>query len=97
MKNVSAQAFDHFKSMRSTNVRRAILEIVERANPYALPEEQLAVELNGMVRPPAGTAELDEEILFLQSRAYIATVPDPLDNNLVKWAITEAGMAMLRH
>jgi hypothetical protein len=83
--------------MRSTNLRRAILEILERANPYALPEEQLTVELNGMVRPPAGKAEFDEEILFLQSRAYIATVPDPLDNAFVKWAITEAGMAMLRH
>jgi hypothetical protein len=83
--------------MRATNIRRAILDILERAQPYALPESQLLVELNGAIRPHAGQAELDEQILFLQSRGYIANVPDPLDDNLVKWAITEAGKAMLRH
>jgi hypothetical protein len=82
--------------MRATNIRRTILDILERAQPYALPESQLAVELNGAVRPPAGRAELDEEILFLQTRRYIATVPDPLDDHLIKWAITEAGRSMLR-
>ena len=82
--------------MRATNIRRTILDILERAQPYALPESQLAVELNGAIRPPASTAEFDEEILFLQTRAYIATVPDPLNDALVKWAITEAGRTMLR-
>ena len=81
---------------RASNLRRAILDILERAQPYALPESQLAIELNGAVRPPAGRAELDEEILFLQTRGYVATVPDPLDDNLVKWCITETGRAMLR-
>jgi hypothetical protein len=82
--------------MRSTNLRRAILEILERAQPYALPEEQLIVELNGMVRPPSGKAEIDEAILFMQVRGYITTVPDSLDEDLVKWAITEAGRTTLR-
>jgi hypothetical protein len=82
--------------MRSTNIRRTILDILERAQPYALSESQLAVELNGAVRPPAPRAEFDEEILYLQIRRYIATVPDPLDDNLIKWAITEAGRTMLR-
>jgi hypothetical protein len=82
--------------MRTTNLRKAILDILERASPYALPESQLTVELNGTVRPPAGKAELDEEMLFLQTRRYITTIPDPLDDNLVKWAITEAGRTMLR-
>jgi hypothetical protein len=49
-----------------------------------------------MVRPPAGKAELDDEILFLQVRGYITTVPDSLDENLVKWAVTEAGRTTLR-
>lgn len=82
--------------MRATNIRRVILDILERAQPYALPETQLLMEINGAVRPPAGKAELDEQLLFLETRAYITTVPDPLDDNLVKWAITEAGMTMLR-
>jgi len=82
--------------MRSTNIRRALLHILERAQPYALPESQLILELNGAIRPPAGAAESDEAILFLQSHGYITTIPDPLDDNLVKWAITEAGRTMLR-
>jgi len=83
--------------MRPTNIRRAILDILERATPFALPEEQLAVEVNAFLRPPAAKAELDEAILFLQGRGCIATVPDPLDADLVKWSITEPGMALLRH
>jgi hypothetical protein len=82
--------------MRATTIRRTILDILERAQPYALPESQLVVELNGALRPAAGAAEFDEQILFLQSRRYITTVPDPLDDQLVKWAITEAGLTMLR-
>ena len=82
--------------MRASNIRRTVLDILERAQPYALSESQLAVELNGAVRPPAGRAEFDEEILFLQIRGYIATIPDPLDDRLIKWAITEAGRTMLR-
>jgi hypothetical protein len=82
--------------MRATIIRRTILDILERAQPYALPESQLVVELNGALRPAAGSAEFDQEILFLQIRRYITTVPDPLDDQLVKWAITEAGLTMLR-
>jgi len=82
--------------MRITNVRRAILDILERAQPYALPEQQLIVELNGTVRPPAGKAELDDELGYLQRRGFITTIEDPLDEALVKWAITEAGRTMLR-
>lgn len=82
--------------MRATNIRKTILEILEQASPYALPEQQLKIELNGMLRPQVGNAEFDESILFLQTRTSIATVPDPLDDQLVKWAITEAGMTMLR-
>ena len=82
--------------MRSTNIRKALLDILEHAQPYALPEAQLLIELNGIVRPPAARAEFDDELLFLQIRGYIATVPDLLNDDLVKWAITEAGMTMLR-
>jgi hypothetical protein len=83
-------------SMRSTNIRRAILDILEHCQPFALPESQLALELNAAIRPPAGKAEFDEEMLFLQTRGFIASVPDPLDDDLIKWSITEPGMAMLR-
>ena len=83
--------------MRPTNIRRTILDNLERVAPLANPEKQLRMEINGRLRPPVGTAEFDEEMLFLQSRGYIARVPDPLDDALVKWTITESGMAVLRH
>ena len=70
--------------MRSSNIRRAILEILECASPLAEPEKQLLLELNGRMRPFVGTAECDEQIIFLQSRGFIARVPDPLDDHLVK-------------
>ena len=83
--------------MRPSNIRRAVLEILERAQPFALPEGQLHTELNGAVRPRAGKAEFAEMLLFLRTREFITTVPDPLDDQMVKWAITEAGLTMLRH
>jgi hypothetical protein len=82
--------------MRATNIRRTILDVLERAQPYALPESQLIVELNGAMRPAVSTAEFDDQLLFLQIRRYVTTVPDPLDDQLIKWAITEAGLTMLR-
>jgi hypothetical protein len=83
--------------MRSTNIRKAILEILARAQPYALPEAQLKIELDGSVRPPVQQAEFDEALLQLSNRAAIGTVPDPLDEELVKWTIREAGVALLNH
>jgi hypothetical protein len=82
--------------MRTINIRRAVLEILEGAEPLALPECQMIMELNGRIRPPVGKAEFDDEIGFLQRRGFVTTVPDLLDEELVKWAITEAGKTMLR-
>jgi hypothetical protein len=81
---------------RAHTVRKAVLEILEGANPYAMPEKQLHTEIDGAVRPPVGQAEFDETILFLQSRKAIATVPDGLDPENVKWTITEVGKTLLR-
>jgi hypothetical protein len=81
---------------RSLTIRRAVLEVLALANPYALPESQLNLELNGLVRPPAGKAEFDEALLFLNSRQAIRTVPDDLDPDAVKWTIAEVGQALLR-
>jgi hypothetical protein len=81
---------------RALSIRKNILLILERAEPYALPEMQLKLELDGTVRPPAAQAEFDEAITFLATRQHAATVPDPLDPDNVKWTITETGKAMLR-
>ncbi len=75
---------------------RAILSTLENADPYALPEAQLLIEINGALRPPVGQAEFDEALMFLSSNHFIVTVPNRLDANLVKWTITEAGKSVAR-
>jgi hypothetical protein len=82
--------------MRSSNINRAILSALENADPYTLPEEQLLIEINGVLRPPVGQAEFDDAMTFLNTNHFIVTVPDRLDANLVKWTITEAGKAVAR-
>lgn len=81
---------------RQQIIRRAILEKLERAEPYALPETSLRVETSAQLRPPLADAEFDDAMLWLQSRRYIASLPDELDEELVKWLITEAGKTLLR-
>jgi hypothetical protein len=81
---------------RLLSLRKNILMILERCEPYALPERQLKLELDGSIRPPAALAEFEDALSFLNIRKHILTVPDPLDEQNVKWTITETGKAMLR-
>jgi len=81
---------------RERTLREAALEILERAEPYALPEGQLHIELNGRVRPRVGQAEFDDAVTYLATRKYIALLEDSLDPELPQWLITDAGKALLR-
>ena len=81
---------------RTISIRKNILFILERAEPYALPETQLKLELDGSIRPPAATAEFEDAMLFLNTHGHAVTVPDPLDEQNVKWTITETGKALIR-
>jgi len=81
---------------RPLNIRKNILLILERCEPYAMPERQLKLELDGSIRPPSAVAEFEDAMLFLNIRKHIATVPDPLDEQNVKWTLTETGKTLLR-
>ncbi len=81
---------------RQQNIRRAILEKLEYAEPFALPEGPLQNEVNASLRPPLAQAEFDDALTFLQSQRFVATLADDLDPNLVKWLITESGKTLLR-
>jgi len=81
--------------MRFQNITRAILSTLEGGNCYPYPEEQLLLEINGVLRPPVGTAEFEEAMLFLNTRKFIVTVPHTLDQNLIQWTITELGRSAL--
>ena len=80
---------------RQQNIRRAILEKLLRAEPYALPEDSLQVEVDASIRPPMGQAEFDDALTFLQAQRFVRTLPDDLDPDLVKFVITESGKTLL--
>jgi hypothetical protein len=80
---------------RETELRRAALEALDLASPYALPEESLRVAVNSRMRPPAGEEEFGETLQALSTRKAVATVEDSLDEGMVKWTITEVGKAIL--
>jgi len=86
----------HHDPERQKNIRRTILDKLERAEPYALPEPSLQVETNAQLRPPMAQAEFDDALLYLQSHGFIANMPDDFDQDLNKWLITEAGKTLLR-
>jgi regulator of protease activity HflC (stomatin/prohibitin superfamily) len=80
---------------RQQTIRRTILEKLELAEPYALPEDALQTGVNASVRPPLGQAEFDDALTFLQSQRFVRTLPDDLDPDLVKFLITESGKTLL--
>ena len=81
---------------RQQTIRRAGLEKLERAEPYALPEDSLQVEVDAGIRPPLAQAEFDDAMLWLQGQRFVASLADDLDPDLVKWLITESGKTLLR-
>jgi hypothetical protein len=81
--------------MRTTTIRKSILDILARCKPHALPEKTLLTELNVMSRPPVGAAEFDEHITWLGTRKFIAAMEGELGDDEARWLITEAGEAQL--
>lgn len=80
---------------RNSTISRTILDCLELASPYALPEASLRTEINARIRPPCGEEEFGEGLAALQRKRAVAVVEDTLDEELVKWTITEAGRAIL--
>jgi hypothetical protein len=86
-------------STAAATIRRTILDFLERAEPYALPEATLKAEVRAATRPPATEADFDDALLFLGSRGYIRHLTDdmdPDDADSGKWFITESGKTLLR-
>lgn len=81
--------------MRTTTVRKFILENLARSKPHALPEKTLFTELNIQLRPPVSQAEFDEHIVWLQTRGFIAPMEGELGDDEARWVLTEAGEAQL--
>jgi len=82
--------------MRTVLARKTILDVLERCQPHALPEDSLLLSLNVYLRPACAQAEFDEHIVWLKSHGMIAEMPGAFGDDKVRWLITEAGQAELR-
>lgn len=79
--------------LRRRQLLRTILETLGFAEGYAIPEQQLRVQVDGLTRPPTGDEEWAWAIGELSgpSRNAIKRIEDGLDPELVQWARTERG------
>lgn len=80
---------------RIANINRAILQILDACEDYALPEDQLRTEVRGRIRPPCEDEEFTEAMEALRERRAITHIGDDLDPTLRKFLITESGKTLL--
>lgn len=81
---------------RKSDIARSILETLQHAQGYAVPEVGLRPQVSGLVRPPATDDEWTAAIDMLAGREAIAAIPSELDPELKQWAITERGRVLLK-
>lgn len=84
------------KGMRRSNVLRTILECLDFAKGYALPEEALRPQVEALLRPPPAEEEWAEAIDWLETNDLVAQIPSDLDPDLKQWSITERGRVRLK-
>lgn len=82
--------------MNAASLRREILIVLERAEPYALPAETLRTEVTSRVRPEPNDEAWEDAIGWLESKKFIEKMADHFDETKSKWLITEAGKTLLR-
>lgn len=82
--------------LRRTHLLRTILETLDFARGFAVPEEALRPQVDGLVRPPSSDPEWASAIEQLSSPVHgaIVRIPAELDPELVQWAITERGRVL---
>lgn len=69
----------------------AVLELLDQAWPYAVPEGQLRTELEKQVRPPASLDEFTAVLQGLAERGLVRRQADLVDPKATTWIITETG------
>jgi hypothetical protein len=80
---------------RTKQIRRAALEALKPAHPYALPEDTLFNYLDDLVRPPLSAAERSAVLDWLREGKYAIPTAGSLDPDTAEWVITELGKSLL--
>lgn len=81
--------------MRTAQLRKCILEVLEQCGTYALPEATLKSHVRGLLRPVPSDEEWEDALSWMKSSETTVNVPDAFGGE-PQWAITEKGKVMLR-
>lgn len=83
--------------MRKVTGLRTILEQLNHALGYAVPEVALRPQVDGLLRPSSTDEEWEAWTAELagSQRNAIKKVPSDFDEDLVQWTITERGRVLL--
>lgn len=80
---------------RQLTIRQLILETIARTGGYALPEPPLRTQVDALVRPGITDEEWELARNYLDQQGCIRNIPNPLDEEMKQWAITERGRVLL--
>jgi hypothetical protein len=76
-------------------LRRAALQVLKPAHPYALPQESLLAMIDDLVKPPLQTFEATELLHWLGSNKMAVRTAGALDPDAPEWVITSLGKSLL--
>jgi hypothetical protein len=80
---------------RTKQIRRAVLQALKPARPFALPEETMLSFVDDLVKPPLSETERAEMLTWLADEKVAAQVEGALDPKAVEWVLTEVGGSLL--
>lgn len=81
--------------MRKAQIKKALLEVLDQCDGYALPESTLRSHVKGLLRPVPDDEEWADAVEALERYGQIVSVPNALDEDLKQWSITEKGKVLL--
>lgn len=81
---------------RTKALRRTILEQLNHAQGYALPDDALRPMVNSLLRPPTTDEEWNHSMDWLETNTLTVRVASDLDADLIQHSITERGRVALQ-
>jgi hypothetical protein len=82
-------------NQRLKQIRRAALEALKPAHPYALPQATMFSFIDDLVRPPLKDFEQTELLHWLNTNKLAVRTSGALDPDAPEWVITTLGKSLL--
>lgn len=81
--------------LRRSHLLRSVLETLNFARGYAVPESALRPQVDGLMQPPTSDEEWQAAVADLEARDAIKPIESELDPTLKQFAITQRGRVLL--